>query len=82
MSRWKNQKVRTIRRIATNLADDIDYIHSNLCHRKWRKDGTNLAKEDESEASAVRSISARDMDDGHPYPSTSVSKLYCHLYSS
>lgn len=55
MSRRKNQKVRPTRRIATNLADDIDYIHPNLCHRKWRKDGTNLAKEDESEASAVRS---------------------------
>jgi hypothetical protein len=41
--------------IATNLADDINKIHPNLCHRKWRKDGTNLAKEDESEASAVRS---------------------------
>ena len=82
MSIRKNQKVRPTRRIATNLADDIDYIHPNLCHRKWRKDGTNLAKEDESEASAVRSLMARDMDDGPLYPSTSVSKQYCHLNSS
>ena len=60
----------------------MDKIYPNLCHRKWRKDGTNQAKDDASEVSAVRSISARDMDDGHPYPSASVSKQYCHLNSS
>ena len=82
MSRRKNQKVRPTRRISTNLADDINKIHPNLCHRKWRKDGINEAKEYDSGASAVRSGTARDMDDGHPYPSTSVSKQYCHLNSS
>ncbi|MGM9687265.1 MAG: hypothetical protein ACI3YI_13740 [Bacteroidaceae bacterium] len=82
MSRRKNQKVRPTRRIANNSADDMDKIQPNLIHRKWRKDDTNEAKEDDSEASAVRSGTARDMDSGHPYPSTSVSKKYCLIYSS
>ena len=55
MSRRKNQKVRPTRRIANNSADDMDKIQPNLIHRKWRKDDTNEAKEDDSVASAVRS---------------------------
>lgn len=82
MSRRKNQKVRPTRRIANNSADDMDKIQPNLIHRKWRKDDTNEAKEDDSGTSAVRSGTARDMDSGHLYPSTSVSKQYCHLNSS